>query len=90
MKNNSFINGNGRIEALKEKERKIRASLAAAVVQQQRANAKLQAREFATVGEALVKYASQSPEFRTMLSQVLPVAVTDEKTRQFLAGRGWF
>jgi len=80
---------NGKLEALRQREAALKAAIAAEQVRQQKAKAKLEAREFATVGEALVRYAGQSPEFRTMLRQVLPTAVTDERARQFLTARGW-
>lgn len=82
-------NGNGILETLLSKEAALRAAIAAEKVRQQKAAAKLQAREFVTVGEALVKYAGQSPDFHLMLKQVLQTAVTDEAARKFLAGRGW-
>jgi hypothetical protein len=82
-------NGNGKIEALRKREAAIKAALAAEQVKQQKAKAKLAAREYATVGEALVKYAVQSPDFHLMLKQVLASAVTDDAARKFLLGRGW-
>lgn len=81
--------GSDRIAFLKQKEREIRTKLAAEHVRQQKLKAKLEAREFAEVGEALCKYARQSPDFHLMLKQVLASAVTDDASRKFLAGRGW-
>jgi hypothetical protein len=80
---------NEKIAALRKKETALKSALAAALVEAQRAKAKLQAREFAAVGEALCKYAGQSPDFKLMLKQVLASAVTDEPTRKFLSSRGW-
>jgi hypothetical protein len=82
-------NSNGKLEALRQRKAALKAAIAAEQVKQQKAKAKLEAREFATVGEALVRYAGQSPEFKIMLRQVLPTAVTDEKARRFLQERGW-
>jgi len=82
-------NGSEKIEALRKREAALKAAIAVEQVRQQKAQAKLQAREFSTVGEALCKYAGQSPDFRLMLKQVLASAVTDEPTRKFLSGRGW-
>ena len=82
-------NGNGKIEALRKREAALKAAIAAEQVKQQKVKAKLQAREFATVGEALCKYAAQSAEFRLMLQQVLQSAVMGDAERKFLAGRGW-
>jgi hypothetical protein len=80
---------NGKIEALRKREAALKAALAAELVKQQKAKAKLAAREYASVGEALVKYAAQSPDFHLMLKQVLASAVTDDAARKFLAARGW-
>jgi hypothetical protein len=82
-------NGNDKIEALRRREQALKTAIAAEQVKQQKANAKQQAREFSTVGEALVTYAAQSADFKLMLKQVLASAVTDGPTRKFLAGRGW-
>jgi hypothetical protein len=90
MRKNGDSNGN--IETLRRRQAAVKSALAAALVKQQKAKAKLQAREFTEVGRALCMYAEQSPEFRTMLQQVLPVAVaavSDEASRKFLGGRGW-
>jgi len=78
-----------KIEILRKREAALKAAIAAEQVKQQKAKAKLQAREFVTVGEALCKYAAQSPDFHLMLRQVLQTAVTDDASRKFLAGRGW-
>jgi len=80
---------NEKIAALRKKETALKSALAAALVEAQRAKAKLQAREFSTVGEALCKYSGQSPDFKLMLKQVLASAVTNEATRKFLSSRGW-
>jgi hypothetical protein len=87
--NSNGGSGNTRIAALLKREAALKAAIAEEKVRQQKANARIEAREFACVGEALVRYAGQSPEFKTMLRQVLPMAVTDEKARQFLTARGW-
>jgi len=80
-----------KIEILRNRIGALEESLAAEKARQQKAKAKLQAREFSLVGEALCKYATQaqSADFRLMLSQVLPLAVTDDKARRFLQERGW-
>lgn len=86
---NNGTNGNGKLDALRRRKAALEAALATELLKQQKANAKLAAREYATVGEALVKYAAQSPDFHLMLKQVLASAVTDDAARKFLAGRGW-
>jgi tRNA A37 threonylcarbamoyladenosine dehydratase len=89
MEGKNGTNGNDKIEALRKREAALKAAIAAEQVKQQKARARLEAREFSTVGEALCKYAGQSPDFKLMLKQVLASAVTDEPTRKFLSGRGW-
>jgi hypothetical protein len=90
MKTNG-TNGNERIEFLKQKEREIRARLAAEQGKQQKAKAKLLKREFADLGETLCTYASQSPPFRAALKEMVAVAITvaEEPTRKRLSDRGW-
>jgi hypothetical protein len=88
MNTNNGTNGNDKIEALRKREGALKAAIAAEQVRQQKAKAKLAAKECAEIGEAIVKYARQSAEFKTMLSQVLPVVVTGDKAR-FLRERGW-
>jgi hypothetical protein len=78
-----------RIETLRTRIGALEASLAAEKARQQRANAKVAAREYSTIGEALCKYAGQSPDFKLMLKQVLASAVTDDSRIKFLTTRGW-
>ena len=86
-----LTNGNGKIEALRKREAALKAAIAAEHVRQQKAKAKLQAREFAAVGEALCTYGSQSPEFHSALKQMVAAAITvaNEAARKFLSSRGW-
>jgi hypothetical protein len=81
---------NGRLEKLRKREAALKAAIAVEQVRRQKAEAKLEAREFAVVGEALCRYAGESVEFHKMISQVLQTVVTDEVLRRFLSGRGWF
>jgi hypothetical protein len=79
-----------RIDALKEREREIRAQIAAEQMRLARRKEKDNAKLFSIVGEALVQTAAQNPEgLGVMLRQVLSAAVTDDRERQFLAARGW-
>jgi hypothetical protein len=77
-----------RIEALKEREREIRAQIAAEQIRLARKRQKEDARIFAIVGRALVEHASQSPAFLPTLKQALDTAVTDERARKLVAARG--
>jgi uncharacterized membrane protein len=84
-----LINGSGRIEALREKEKAIRAQIAAENQKQQKKKARDRARLFRVVGAALVEHAAQSPDgFGLMLRQVLATAVTDSKDIAFLRRKG--
>lgn len=78
-----------RLETLRKREQALRAKIAAEKVRQQKRKAKDDARVFQIVGEALTRYAGQSPEFRLMLKQVLESAALRETERAFLAGKGW-
>ena len=67
---NSSGNNNDRLEALRKKEIAVRAAIAAEKVRQQKRKEKNDVRVFGIVGEALTRYAEQSPDFRLMLKQV--------------------
>ena len=86
---NEGTNGDARIEALRKREQAIKAAIAAEQIRRQKRREKDDARLFAIVGEALVKNAAQSPDFRLMLKQVLQSAALRETDRAFLAGKGW-
>jgi hypothetical protein len=89
---NDKTGGNNKLETLRQREAALKAAIAAEQVKQQKAKAKLEAREFSHVGEVLCKYAGQSPEFKTMLRQVMPSAIAaagDDAARKFLTSRGW-
>jgi len=80
---------NDKLEALRKKEAAVRAQIAQTKVQLQRKREKEAAREAAVIGEALVRYAGQSSDFRLMLKQVLQSAELRDGDRAFLAGKGW-
>jgi hypothetical protein len=91
METTNGTNGPGRIEFLKQKEREIRARLAAEQAKQQKAKQKSLKREFSDLGETLCSYASQSPPFRAALREMVATAITvaQEPTRKRLSDRGW-
>jgi len=80
---------NAKLEALRKREAALRAAIAAEKVRQQNRREKDDARLFAVVGEALTRYAQQSPDFELMLKQVLQAAAMRDSDRAFLAGKGW-
>jgi hypothetical protein len=81
--------GNGRIEFLKRKLEEDRAALAEAVAKQAKHKLRDDAKLHAIVGEVLVREAEKYPDFRKKLLLVLAENVKDEKTRRWLAARGW-
>lgn len=91
MNTSNGTNANDKIEALRKREAALKAAIAAEQVRRQKAQAKIAAREFSAVGEALCKYAAKSPEFHSTLKAMLSAAVgtIDEATKKFLSSRGW-
>ena len=81
-------NGNGRIEALKERQKQIQTALAAEQLKLAKREKREAEKEEALIGAAVVKASALSPEFK-LAAQAALVNVTDEKQRRFLAGRGW-
>lgn len=83
------MNGNGRMEALREKEKAIRARITAENHEQQKRKARDRAKLAEIIGSALVDQASSSVDLHLMLKQILGGAVTDASARRFLEQRGW-
>jgi hypothetical protein len=81
--------GNGRIEFLKQKERDIRAALAAEMVKKAKREKRETDKLDALLGAAVRKTGAESPDFRLMIAQTALSGITDEKARRFLAGKGW-
>ena len=77
-----------RIEFLRERERELRAQIAAEQIRLARKRQKEDARLYAIVGRAVVEHASQSPEFLRMLRQTLHAALTEERARKLAAAKG--
>jgi hypothetical protein len=80
---------NGRIEALKQREREIREKIAEEKVRATHRKAKNEAKLFAIVGRALVKFAAETPDFHLMLKQILQGAALSDSERVFLKANGW-
>lgn len=78
-----------RLEALRRKEAALKEAIAEEKVRQQKRKEKEDARLFSVLGEALTYYATQSPDFKLMLKQVLQSAELRDTDRAFLAGKGW-
>jgi hypothetical protein len=83
------LKANSRLEQLRAREKHLREALAieqTKIAKRQRREAD---REHALIGEAVVKAALASPQFRLAVSQVALAQITDEKQRNFLRRRGW-
>jgi hypothetical protein len=77
-----------RIEALKEREREIRAQITAEQIRLAKKRQKEDGKLCAIVGRAVVEHAAQSPAFLATLKEVLGVAITEERARKLVAARG--
>jgi hypothetical protein len=80
---------NDKLEALRRREAAVKAAIAAEKVREQKRKEQIDTRVFRIVGEALTRYAEQSPDFRLMLKQVLQSAEMRDADRAFLAASGW-
>jgi hypothetical protein len=80
---------NAKLEALRKREAAVKTAIAAEKVRQQKRKQNDDARVALIVGEALIRYAGQSPDFRLMLKQVLQSAELRDAQRAFLALEGW-
>jgi hypothetical protein len=84
-----MANDNGKLETLRRREAALKAAIAAEKVRQQKKREKDEAHEASVIGEALLRYSRQMPDFRLMLKQVLATAELSDSNRAFLAGKGW-
>ena len=77
-----------RIEFLKQKERDIRAALAAEQMRLAKRQKREADKEQSIIGAAVVKATAAFPEFKVMIAATA-LRDVDGKTREFLTGRGW-
>lgn len=89
MPNASVVTNKNRIDLLRQRETALKAEIAIEKARQQKRREKDAAREAAVIGEALVRYAGESLDFRLMLKQVLGTAELRDGDRVFLTGKGW-
>jgi hypothetical protein len=82
-------NGNGRIEALKERERQIRAAIAAETVKRKKREFKEFERLKSIIGGALLSAAAEDPAFAGHLRERLVKCAVVESDKNFLRGKGW-
>ncbi len=82
-------NGNGRIAALKEREKQIRAAIAAETVKRKRREFKEFERLKNIIGGALLSNAAEDPTFALHLKERLEKAAIVESEKIFLRSKGW-
>ena len=78
-----------KIEALRRRELAVRSAIAAAQTLRQKREEREYRRLVGIVGTALLTYAAQASDFDLMIRGILKTAVTDERSRKFLADLGW-
>jgi hypothetical protein len=90
LRHENTSNGS-KLDALRKREAALREAITKEKIREEKAKAKVLAREFASVGETLCKHAAQSRDFHSTLRQMIAAAIAaaDEPTRKFLASRGW-
>jgi hypothetical protein len=77
--------GTTRLNTLRDREKELRAAIAAEQIRLARRKQKENARLYSIVGEAVVGSGERDPEgFGLMLRQVLASSVTDERSIAFL------
>jgi hypothetical protein len=78
-----------RLEALREREQKLKQAIAAELLREQKRKAREHERLVGIIGQAILDEATRSTNFKLMLKQTLNSAVVDEKSRQLLSNLGW-
>jgi len=78
-----------KLESLRKREAALKAAIAVEQIRQQKRKARERERLVAVVGETILQQAARVPDFELLMKQTLKTAVTDEKTRKFLAETGW-
>ena len=82
-------NGNGRIAALKEREKQIRAAIAAETVKRKKREFKEFERLKNIIGGALLASAAEDQTFSLHLKERLQKAAIVESEKNFLRSKGW-
>jgi hypothetical protein len=84
----SMNNGNGRIEALREREKAIRTQIAQATAERQKQQEKQNERLRRIVGEAALAYIGKDAGFAAMLKDALASTITADGELKLLRERG--
>jgi hypothetical protein len=79
---------NGLIEALREREKALRAQIAAATADQRKREAKNRKRLAEIIGGALID-ADIPADLKSSIRQILAGAGLEDRARRFLQERGW-
>jgi hypothetical protein len=85
---NHLNNPTTRIDLLKQRERDIRAALAAEQMKLAKRRQRDTERLERIIGGAVVKAAAVFPQFKAVIAQTA-LREVDGKTREFLTARGW-
>jgi hypothetical protein len=85
---NHLNNPTSRIDLLKQRERDIRAALAAEQMKLAKRRQRDTERLERILGAAVLKAATVSPQFKAMIAQTA-LREVDSKIREFLTARGW-
>jgi hypothetical protein len=89
MNDNNNGNRNGRIDALKERERQIRAAIAVETVRRKKREFKEFERLKNIIGGALLSNAAEDPTFASHLKERLQKAALVESEINFLRSKRW-
>ncbi len=89
MNDNDNGNRNGRIEALREREREIRAAIAKETVKRKKREFKEFERLKNIIGGALLASAAEDTAFAQHLRERLAKCAVVESDKNFLRGKGW-
>jgi hypothetical protein len=81
--------GKERIEALRQRERQIRAAIAIETVKRKRREFKEFERLKSVIGGALLAFAAQNTDVELMLKGVLKTAAVVESEKKLLRAKGW-
>ncbi len=86
---NGNNNGSGRIEALKEREKQLRAAIAAETVKRKKREFRDFERLKKIIGGALLGAAAEDTAFAAHLRERLAKCAVVEADKNFLRGKGW-
>jgi len=89
MASNYGTNGNGKIQAILDRQAALKAQLAQERVKEQKRREKERDRLCALVGAICVRDGEESPEYKAMLIRAMQGADMTESDRAFLVRMNW-